>query len=199
MFDVRRIALAVDDLPDETLLAGMGRGGEEVAVAFIRRFQRKVYGVALAVTGDVGTAEDVAQRAFEQAWRHARTYDPRRGSVGTWLAAITRNLAIDAVRVRRPQLVPVDELLLRIGAGPDDTARAALGEESRALLRRALRQLPPEQARAICLAGILGFSASEVADAERIPLGTAKTRIRTALRRLRSSLEPSYEAGLHDD
>jgi RNA polymerase sigma factor (sigma-70 family) len=179
----------VDQLPDETLLSGLGGGDEEITVAFVRRFQRKVYGVALSVIGDPRLAEDVAQQAFERAWRHARSYDARRGSVSAWLTTITRNLAIDMTRVHRPQPIDPDELLLRIGSGSESPERSALLGESARELRSALHRLPREQARAVVLAGIIGLSASQIAEAEGIPLGTAKTRVRTAMQRLRTSLE----------
>lgn len=191
---MRRTGLPARHLPDETLLSGFGDGDEELAVAFVRRFQSKVFGIALAVTGDVGIAEDVAQQAFERAWRHAGAFDPLRGSVATWLATITRNLAIDAVRIRR--VVPVDtgELVARLtrhsGSLPDP-GDAALAATSVGALRDALRNLPAAQARAVVLAGIAGMSASEIAAAEGVPLGTAKTRIRTAMHRLRAALETS--------
>ena len=70
-----------DGLPDETLLAGLGAGDAELSLAFVRRFQRVVFGVAVTVVGDPAVAEDVAQQAFEQAWRHAQVYDSRRGTV----------------------------------------------------------------------------------------------------------------------
>ena len=185
---MRRVGLPTGLLPDEVLLAGYRAGDEELTVAFVRRFQAKVYGVAVAVTADAATAEDVAQQAFERAWRHGATFDPRRGSVATWLSAITRHLAIDAVRVRRPVPVDTDEMLALVatGGGPEG---AALDHDSLAELRAALRRLPLEQARAVVLAEIAGLSASEVAEREGIPLGTAKTRIRAALRRLRTALE----------
>jgi RNA polymerase sigma-70 factor (ECF subfamily) len=69
--------MPADRLPDETLLAGLGAGDADLALAFVRRFQRLVYGVALTVTRDPVTAEDVAQQAFEQAWKHAQVYDSR--------------------------------------------------------------------------------------------------------------------------
>lgn len=185
---MRRIGLPVDQLPDETLLAGYSAGDDELTVAFVRRFQSRIYGVALAVIGDAGAAEDVAQQAFEKAWRHGHTYDPRRGSVTTWLTAITRNLAIDATRVRRPAPVDAEVLLTRVVAGGDGPEQTALVGESAAELRRALRDLPVEQARALVLSGIAGLSASQVAASEGIPLGTAKTRIRTGMHRLRASL-----------
>ena len=72
---------SADGLPDETLLAGLGAGDADLALAFVRRFQRLVFGVALTVTSDRTAAEDVAQQTFEQAWRHAQVYDSRRGTV----------------------------------------------------------------------------------------------------------------------
>jgi RNA polymerase sigma factor (sigma-70 family) len=185
---VRRVGGAAPIVPDDALLAGVAAGDERLTVAFVRRFQRQVYGIALAVTGDPALAEDVAQQAFERAWRRADAYDPCRGAVATWLAAITRNLAIDAVRVARPH--PVDpERLLRSVTAPDDTERSAVAAEGAEELRAALRTLPAEQARAVVLAGIAGLTAPQVAAVEGIPLGTAKTRIRTAMHRLRSTLD----------
>ena len=174
---------------DEALLAGMATGDPDSAAAFVQRFQRRVYGVALTILGDSRAAEDVAQEAFVRAWRHAGAYDPRRGAVVTWLLTITRNLAIDAVRVRRPAVVDPDEILAL-----DLSAAEPLPEELAALrddadrLCAALAQLPSEQRRALVMAGLLGHTAREVSEAEGVPLGTAKTRIRTALLRLRSAL-----------
>ncbi len=189
---MRRAGLPAGDLPDEALLSGFGDGDEELAVAFVRRFQSKVFGLAMAVTGDPRAAEDVAQQAFERAWRHAGTFDPLKGSVAAWLATITRNLAIDTVRIRRPVPVDADELLARMAAvspsAPDPSEAAGARTSARAL-RAALRDLPAAQARAVVLSGIAGFSASEVATAEGVPLGTAKTRIRTAMHRLRAVLD----------
>lgn len=185
---MRRLGLPVDQLPDETLLAGFGNGDEELSLAFIRRFQHRVYGVALAVVGDQHQAEDVAQQSFERAWRHAGTYDTRRAPVSAWLTTITRNLAIDAVRLRRALPIDPSELLVRVAGEVDAPERRALADEVGNEMRTALRSLPAGQARALVLAGILGLSASQVADAERIPLGTAKTRIRTAMQRLRTIL-----------
>ena len=89
---VQTMGTPADRLPDETLLAGLGAGDADLAVAFVRRFQRLVFGVALTVLTDPGVAEDVAQQSFEQAWRHAQVYDSRRGSVRAWLTTITHNL-----------------------------------------------------------------------------------------------------------
>jgi RNA polymerase sigma factor (sigma-70 family) len=188
---VRSGGSRVDQLPDEGLLAGFGAGDPEISTAFVRKFQAKVFGIALAVVGDPRAAEDVAQSAFERAWRHARTFDPRRGSVSSWLSAIVRNLAIDTVRVRPIMPIDVTELMGALTAEPagaSDPERAVVDGEAAAALRTALRRLPANQARAIVLAGIGGLSASQVALSEGIALGTAKTRIRTAMLRLRASM-----------
>jgi len=174
---------------DDALVAGLALGDEEAASAFVRRFQRRVFGLARTIVGDDRAAEDVAQEAFVRAWRHAGAYDPRRGSVVGWLLTITRNLAIDAVRVRRPMVFDPDALLELDPRSddrlPDDVA--LLGDDTMRL-RHALGRLPEEQRRAIVLAGLLGYTAREVGEMEAIPLGTAKTRIRTALIRLRAAL-----------
>jgi RNA polymerase sigma factor (sigma-70 family) len=189
---VRRAGLPAGDLPDEALLSGFGDGDEELAVAFVRRFQSKVFGLAMAVTGDPREAEDVAQQVFERVWRHAGAFDPLKGSVAAWLATITRNLAIDTVRIRRPVPVDAGELLARMTAGASsapDPSEVAGAQTSARALRAALCDLPAAQARAVVLSGIAGFSAREVAAAEGVPLGTAKTRIRTAVHRLRAVLD----------
>ncbi|HTU73274.1 MAG TPA: sigma-70 family RNA polymerase sigma factor [Trebonia sp.] len=181
---------AGEQLPDEVLLAGLGAGDADLAVAFVRRFQRVVFGVAVGVLGDPKTAEDVAQQAFEQAWRHAQVYDSRRGTVRAWLTRITHNLAIDVVRARAALPVDPDDLPMMLAAMTDGPERLALARDSAGGLRRALRQLPATQARAVAMAGIYGMTARQVADTEGIPLGTAKTRIRDGMQKLRAAYLP---------
>ena len=181
-------------LPDEALLAGLGAGDAELAVAFVRRFQRVVYGVARAVISDPTTAEDVAQHAFEQAWRHASLYDSRRGSVRTWLTTITHNLAIDVVRARSALPMDPDDLPVLLSTMTDNPERVAVANDNAKGLRQALGRLPAPQARAVAMSGIYGMTAQQVADTEGIPLGTAKTRIRDGMQKLRSAYLPE-EAG----
>ena len=172
---------------DEALLAGFAVGDPEAAETFIARFQRRMYGVALAITRDARFAEDVAQEAFVRAWRHAETFDPRRGSVATWLIVIARNLAVDAMRTQpRSEFVDPDELeWLSPPAHEPDPADATVRASDVEWLRRALDEVPEEQRRAVVLAGILGFTAQDVAEREGIPIGTAKSRIRLAMEKLR--------------
>ncbi|HEX4532169.1 MAG TPA: sigma-70 family RNA polymerase sigma factor [Acidimicrobiia bacterium] len=174
---------------DDALVAGLASGDRDAASAFVRRFQRRVYGLARTIVADDRAAEDIAQEAFVRAWKHAGAYDPRRGSVVGWLLTITRNLAIDAVRVRRPVAFdPVALLGLETPSADRDLAELAELSDDTTRLRAALVKLPEEQRRAIAMAGLLGYTAREVGEIEGIPLGTAKTRIRTALIRLRAVL-----------
>jgi RNA polymerase sigma factor (sigma-70 family) len=189
-FTVQTMGSTADGLPDETLLAGLGAGDADLAVAFVRRFQRVVYGVALTVTRDPVTAEDVAQQAFESAWRHAQVYDSRRGSVRAWLTTIAHNLAIDVLRARTSAPVDPADLPALLTAVTDTPERLAVARDSAAGLRRALAQLPGAQARAVAMAGIYGMTARQIAVTEGIPLGTAKTRIRDGMLKLRAALLP---------
>jgi RNA polymerase sigma factor (sigma-70 family) len=179
----------VSSLSDESLLAGLSSSDPEGSAAFVRRFQGRVYGLATTIVGDPNVAEEVAQEAFLKAWRHAATFDPRKGRVITWLLAITRNVAVDALRMRRQ--VPVDPDLL-IGVRADDRsdpeAQGLLAHESQRI-HAALSGLADDQRRAVLLSAYYGRSAREIADIEGIPLGTAKTRIRMGLRKLRDALE----------
>jgi len=176
-------------LSDESLVAGLAAGDAQAATAFVRRFQRRVFGFALAIVRDAGAAEDIAQETFVRAWRNADAYDPRRGSVSTWLLTIARNLAIDTLRLRSSD--PVDPALLEAklelrGGGPG----SAIDEFAEtAHVRRALAALPVEQRRALVLAVYFGRTALEISEVDDVPLGTVKTRIRAALTKLRSQLE----------
>ncbi|MGH9185342.1 MAG: RNA polymerase sigma factor [Acidimicrobiales bacterium] len=183
------------DASDEALLAGLGTGDRGAALAFVRRFQRRVYGLALLIVRDQGRAEEVAQDAFVRAWRHAQAYDERRASVITWLLAITRNLAIDVLRMERAR--PADPVPTGGGADLIDLGRADLESDPADLAGRhddlgrvaaALRRLPVEQQRAVVAAALYGHTAREISESESIPLGTAKTRIRTGVLRLREEL-----------
>jgi RNA polymerase sigma-70 factor (ECF subfamily) len=131
----------------------------------------------------------VAQEAFVRAWRHAETFDPRRGSAAGWLLTITRNLALDALRAARIRPTEPLELFLAELAerqpGPAERALRGLTADS---VRAALVDLPLPQRRAVVMAAFGGRTAKELGEIEGIPLGTAKTRIRDGLHQLRRVL-----------
>ncbi|MBX3285206.1 MAG: RNA polymerase sigma factor [Actinobacteria bacterium] len=179
----------VDRLSDAALLAAVSVGDEYAATVFVRRFQRQVYGLAAHMCGDAALAEDVAQRTFERVWLHATSYDSRRGSVRTWVLTICRRQTIDAWRLERS--IPLDpddlgDLLAPSTArSPEDHAEAA-HEIDRA--RAEVLRLPLPQRRAVLLATLGGRTAAEIAEIEGVPLGTAKTRLRTGLGSLRQRM-----------
>src|ERR1700722_6114658 len=172
------VGTPAERLPDETLLAGLGAGDAELSVAFVRRFQGVVFGVAVTVLHDRNLAEDVAQQAFERAWKHAQMFDGRQGTVRGWLTRITHNLAIDTLRVRTSAPMDPGDLAELLTEVTDSTERVAVANDSAAGLRRELRRLPPEQARAVAMAGIYGMTARQGAESGGRPGGTAETRIR---------------------
>jgi RNA polymerase sigma factor (sigma-70 family) len=176
-------------LSDESLLAGFGARDPDSSAAFVRRFQSRVFGLALTILGDRGEAEEAAQEAFLRAFRHAEAYDPRRGAVATWLLAIARNVAIDRARLRRPEPVdPVQLLVDAVDPASSPEERRIAGEQAERL-RAALATLPEEQRRALLLAAFLGRTAREIGALDGTPIGTVKTRIRTAMMRLHATLE----------
>jgi RNA polymerase sigma factor (sigma-70 family) len=179
---------------DEALLAGLASGDPKAAAAFVRRFQARVYGLAYSIVGDSSSAEEISQEALLRAWRHAGAFDHRRGKVETWLLSITRNLAIDHLRLRRGEPIDPDRLAAKEALfmrAPEDPGGELREEVSS--LREALRSLPAEQRRAVLMAALWGYTANEISEMEGAPLGTTKSRIRSALLKLRAELKVSDE------
>jgi RNA polymerase sigma-70 factor (ECF subfamily) len=147
-----------------------------------------VFGLARALVGDPGLAEDVAQETFLRAWRHGASFDSRKGSVRSWLNTIARNLAIDSLRVRRADPVDPESFVAQLVAVDADPFDHVARTEDVQRVRSAVRGLPAPQQRALVLAAYFGRTADEISRMEQIPLGTAKTRIRGAMLRLRATL-----------
>lgn len=179
--------MADDGLSDESLLAGLAVGDSAAGTAFVRRHQRRVFGLALRLVGDPAVADELAQEAFTRVWRHAGAYDSRRGSVTTWMLTITRNLAVDWLRVRRAEpFDPADiASMTKLTVAPPDDGVAV---DDLVRLKAAVAALPDEQRRALVLAAWYGRTAKEISESEGIPVGTAKTRIRAGMMKLRAEL-----------
>jgi RNA polymerase sigma factor (sigma-70 family) len=180
----------VEGLSDEALLAGLGSGNPDAAAAFVRRFQGRVYGLALTMLRDPDLAEDVAQETFVRVWRHAATFDARRGRVPTWVLAIARNLAIDRARLRSATPVDPEVLASELELTGED---APVDIAERALVRQAVGALPDDQRRALVLAMYTGRTAREISELDGVALGTVKTRIRAAMLKLRDTLGVQHE------
>jgi RNA polymerase sigma-70 factor (ECF subfamily) len=179
------------DPSDEALLAGYATGDPRTAAAFVRRFQGRVYGLALTIVRQPAIAEEVAQETFVRVFRHAGNYDARKGRVSTWLLSIARNLAIDVTRMRRLDPVDPDVIAaeLSFAAQEPGVDERDLQPDEREQLRSAITELPDDQRRALVLAAYMGRTAREISDLDDVPLGTVKTRIRTAMLKLRDELE----------
>jgi RNA polymerase sigma factor (sigma-70 family) len=186
----RRRRNGIHEATDDALVAGMAARDDNAAEAFVRRHQRRVFGIALAITAERALAEEISQEAFLRAWRHASVFDPRRSSAVSWLSTITRNLAIDALRLRRASPVdPADAIWLGLGDAEPGPATRAERSDVADRVRAALLTVPTDQRRALVRSAVYGQTAAEVAEAESVPLGTAKSRIRLGLSKVRLALE----------
>jgi RNA polymerase sigma-70 factor (ECF subfamily) len=166
---------------DRSLIRGISSGREEAIAELYDRYSSIVYSVALRVLGDTGRAEDVMQEVFMQLWRNPGAFDANRGSLAAWLAVIGRNRAIDALRKRRPESNIEDVVVAADVDLESEAARKIMVEK----VRGVLAGMPAEQRRAIELAFFEGLTHTEVAAKLGEPLGTVKTRIRSALQALR--------------
>jgi RNA polymerase sigma-70 factor (ECF subfamily) len=149
------------------------------------RYNRVVYSVALRVLRDAAAAEDVLQEVFLGIWRRPESFLSERGSVGGWLAVVARNRAIDVLRRRRPT-DSVDEVML---ASPCNLAAEAERNTMMQRARTIIVGLPAEQRKLLQMAFFDGLTHSEIAEMTGDPLGTVKTRIRSALMTLRKELQ----------
>lgn len=165
-----------------TLLRRLSGGDQSALGEFYDLHAGLVNGIALRVLRDATEAEDVVQEVFVQVWRQATRYDPGRGTPEAWICTITRTRALDRLRRRAARREEPGE------AAPGTSARPR-AEEALAV-RKALDGLSAEQRRALELAYYEGLTQSEIATRLNEPLGTVKTRIRTAMMRLREALEP---------
>ena len=176
--------------PTDGNLIELIAGGDRTAFdELYRRYARTVLGLALRRLGDRGRAEDAVQEAFFAIWRSARTYDVRRGSGAPWLYAVARNAIIDGLRRTPESTLDVPD---QPGNEPGPPDRAEAGWLAWQV-HRALEILPEHERPVIELAYWRGLSQSEIADSLDIPLGTVKTRTRSALGRLAQELDGTLE------
>jgi RNA polymerase sigma-70 factor (ECF subfamily) len=170
---------------DASLLAQVHAGEESAMASLYDRYSRLTYSVALRVLRDAATAEDVMQEVLMQVWRSPASFASTRGSLGGWLAVVARNRAIDLLRRRRPT-DSVDDIALASSFNlADEAERSMLMERARLVIG----QLPREQRKTLEMAFFDGLTHSEIAEMTGDPLGTVKTRIRSALLSLRKAFQ----------
>jgi RNA polymerase sigma-70 factor (ECF subfamily) len=173
------------DLDDASLLTLVQRGDEGAMASLFDRYSKIVYSVSLRVLRDPAAAEDVLQEIFMQIWRTPDSFIATRGSLGGWLAVVSRNRSIDALRRRRPS-ESVDEIAL---ASPYNLANEAERNSMMEKARSIIVLLPLEQRKTLEMAFFDGLTHSEIAEMTGDPLGTVKTRIRSALLSLRKAFQ----------
>jgi RNA polymerase sigma-70 factor (ECF subfamily) len=167
-------------------MEGLLAGDDAALRTLYARFGRPVYTMGLRLLGSREAAEELTQDVFLAAWRKAARFDPARGRLSTWLMTIAHNLAIDRLRrdtgVTRPTLVLVDQVPDAVG---NDDTESTLAERDEAF--RALQVLSDGEKRLLVRTYFRGMTAREIAEADGIPLGTVKTRLRTALIKVRKA------------
>jgi RNA polymerase sigma-70 factor, ECF subfamily len=175
---------------DAELLARVGERDREAFETLYGRYVRPVFSLALRRLKDRGHAEDAVQEAFAAIWRSASTYRPERGAAGGWLYTVARNAIVDRQRRNGPSTDSELPELASGEAGPPQRAEDAYVSWR---VHRALEDLQPREREVIELAYWSGMSQSEVAQYLGLPLGTVKTRTRSALARLATALEGELE------
>ena len=170
---------------DASLLARVQSGDEQAMASLYDRYSRVVYSVALRVLRDPAAAEDVLQEVLMQIWRNPGSFTAARGSLGGWLSIVARNRSIDTLRRKRPS-VDVDDVPLASSFNlADEAERNSLMERARTVIV----QLPRDQRKTLEMAFFDGLTHSEIAEITGDPLGTVKTRIRSALLTLRKAFQ----------
>ena len=166
-------------------MEGLLAGNEDAVRALYARYARPIFTLGLRLLGSPEAAEELTQDVFLAAWRKAARFDPSRGRLSTWLMTIAHNLAVDRLRretgASRPHLVLMDEVPEVVGADEDEPMI------ERDVAIRALATLSDAERRLLARAYFGGFTAREIAEADGIPLGTVKTRLRTALIKVRKA------------
>jgi RNA polymerase sigma-70 factor (ECF subfamily) len=173
------------ELDDASLLALVQRGDEAAMASLFDRYSKVVYSVALRVLRDPASAEDVLQEIFMQIWRSPDSFVATRGSLGGWLAVVSRNRSIDALRRKRP-MDSVEDIAL---ASPYNLSEEAERNSMMEKAREIIVTLPAEQRKTLEMAFFDGLTHSEIAEMTGDPLGTVKTRIRSALLSLRKAFQ----------
>ena len=170
---------------DEQLIALMGEGREDALQELYRRYAPYLFGLARRMLSGLDDHEACVQDAFMSVWKHAARFDPSRASAKTWLVTIAHRRLLQALRDRPDQTLDLEEW---------DAPHAGPNLVDRVVVEGALGTLEPEARRLVELAFFDGYSHAQLAEVTGLPLGTVKTRLRTALGRLRAHLEGRREA-----
>lgn len=182
----------------DALLREVAAGDRDAFERLYDRTSRYVFGVLLQILDDRQRAAEAAQEVYTQVWETAGDFDPDRGSALTWLATIARSRALDRSRSSRSYARALEKVQSEpeahpTGSRPENPAEAAELRSRREAVREAMTTLPEEQRAVLRLSYFRGMSQREIAEETEIPLGTVKSRMRSAMGKLEDRLRPTLE------
>ena len=197
-------AVNYEEVEDKVLMECISKGDKSALESLYARYSRQVYSLSIHMLRDPTAAEEVTQDTFFNVWRRAGSYKSNRGKVSSWLFSVAHNRTIDELRKRRREYnkvqYDVDLTNRPTESRADDPAEYASVQFEGARIKSALMTLRPEQRDVVTLAYFGGLTHSEISKELNQPLGTVKTRMRLAMKKLRKVLEPqireSAEHGL---
>lgn len=179
-------------LDDVELIALITCAEPDALAELYERYHRLVFSLALNSVADYAAAEEITLDVFTRVWEKAETYRAEQAKVITWLLSLTRHRAIDILRQRRTRLernlvswADVPDAASFNSNGPQEVVELTLRREQ---VRTAVAQLPAEQKEALALAYFKGYTQRQIAEILQEPLGTIKTRLRSAMQKLRQML-----------
>lgn len=178
----------VSQVSDVALLQAIARGDEASLARLYDQYRVILFGLLVRILNSREEAEDVLQEVFLQVWRRAGDYDEQRGKPFTWLVTLTRSRAIDRLRVLGARQRLATAAAQDQPAEASDALKETVRSEQKDIVRQALAELPEEQRRTLLLAYFEGLTQTEIAAKLNAPLGTVKTRMRSAMSKLRETL-----------
>ena len=185
------------DASDEELMRLLAAGRQDALGPLYSRYAPRIFALA-AQTLDHASADEIVQDVFLAVWRKAATFTPERGTFRSWVFQIAHFRILNELRrrSRQPQLEedPEGQRLAGLPDPAPDPDEVVGREAERAIVRDALETLPPAQRQAVDLAFFENLTHEQVAAELRLPLGTAKTRIRSGLQKLKAGLSPALTA-----
>lgn len=182
-------SIDIGHLDDAAIVVSIARGDRESLAALYDRYAAVMLALGTRILGASREAEDVLHDVFVEVWKRAGDYDPSRGRVKAWLFVRMRSRCIDRKRLTWNQRTQaLDE---RDDARPPTAEAQTLAADSDRL-RAAISALPPEQAMVILLGYFEGRSCREISEHLHLPVGTVKSRLASAMRKLRDRLDPPH-------
>ena len=173
------------------LLEHISNQDRDALATLYERFGRREFSLAVRILSDSVSAEEVTQDVFMSVWRRGATYVSKKGKFTTWLFSIAHNRTIDELRKRRRDLSRTNDDIddhLNLKSGDVSPADATVAQSEYAKIRAAMEDLPEEQKNVVELSYFKGLTQTEIAEKTGQPLGTVKTRMRLALKKLRKAL-----------